>query len=322
MAKCNLFFSGVHSYRKFLDARGITGFNELISYFDIKRGTIKNPFDYINKLLEVRNLVMIDSGAYSAWNSGGSVDLKEFVVWHKQLAKECPSDRLVKVGLDHIGVWENSKANQIVTDGEGLDLFPTFHRQDPQEYLDWIMGTGHTLMGLGGNTEGALAEPDKITNFLHSVFGQICDKDGHPKIRTHLFGITNVNVMQTFPAWSNDSASAMFTGSYGALLIPMTDPITMQPDWTQPSVRVLVSDQSNKRAELNSHFDTLRKPYQEWIREFYKNLGTGYTIEGLASDHNERKCAATELMFLQSQHYPEDLCYKPKPCDHDLFEGM
>lgn len=315
MPRCNLIFSAVSSYRKRLDERGITGFNELVTYADLYKR--KGCFDEINELQKKRNLVFVDSGAWSVFNSGKEIDMKDFIQWHKDLERECP-DIYFKAGLDVIGDQAGSMRNQTITDDAGLKLFPTFHRQDDDTYLQWLIGRAYEFWGLGGIASGALHESDKIAAFLDQAFTAICDTDGKPAIKCHLFGVTNVELVRRYPAWSNDSTSALMTALYGSIWVPVLDPHTGKPDWSRPMIHLTVSQESNARAQAGAHYLTLRPAQQEAVRNFVTSRG--FTIEQVMSDAADRQCYCHVMLMEQAANYPEDVRFKAPTREFSMFD--
>jgi len=315
MAQCNFFFSGLKTVRKKILDYGIVGLNELVSYWELKKS--KDAFGELNELIQNRNMLMIDSGAFSAFNSGAVIVMDDFIKWHKQLEKECPEHkRMILAGLDDIVSFENSKINQQKTDDAGLKLFPTFHRKDPEHYMDWLLERKYELIGLGGIATGALHEADAIDDFLSYSFERIC-VDGRPTLRTHLFGISNVEFLQKYPAWSNDSASALFTASYGAMWVPFLDPQTNEPNWTRPMIRLPVSNESNARANKNQHYRTLNPGQREVIDKFIESKG--FKVEEIASNSEIRGCFCTLMLQLQTLNYPSDVVFKKAAKDTQLL---
>lgn len=312
--RCNFVFSGVTSYRKRLEERGITGFNELVNYWDLHKR--KNAFDELNELQTKRGLLFVDSGAFSAFNSGKQIDMQAFIRWQKELERECPQ-LYFKAGLDSIGDWKASKSNQEQTDAAGLKLFPTYHRNDPDEYLEWMVSRDYEFWGLGGIATGALTEADKIGQFLDKAFDTICDPEGKPKIKCHLFGISNIEFMQRYPGWSNDSTSALFTATYGSIWVPVMDAHTGQIDWTKPMIHLVVSAESNARAKNNTHYLTLKGAQQEVVRTVVERYD--FDIEQIMRENEERQCFCHVMLMEQTRNYPENVRFKRPVKEYDLF---
>ena len=326
MPKCAFIFSGCSSYRKRLAERGIVGFHELLSYYELAKR--KNCWDEINELQTKRGMIMLDSGAFSAFTKNEVIDVQAFIRWHKQLEKECPTVKL-KAGLDDIKDCRTSIVNQEATDAAGLDLFPTYHRNDPDDYLAWLLSRSalgevkcnrppYDYVGLGGIATGALHESDKIALFLDDAYTAICDPEGRPKLRSHLFGISNISLLQLYPGWSNDSTSALMTALYGSIWVPQMDAHSGILDWSKPMIHLTVSDESNARGKANTHYLTLKPAQKEIVRQFVASRG--FDIEKVMSDAAERQCFCHIMLMEQAANYPENVRFKAPVREHSLFD--
>lgn len=313
--RCRMIFSGVGSYRKRLEERGIRNFGELVNFWDMH----KRPkcFEEINDLQTRRGLLFIDSGAWSAFNSGKEINMDTFIKWHKDLERECPQ-LYFKAGLDVIGNYKGSMENQQRTDDAGLRLFPTFHRGDPDDYLRWMLGRAYSFWGLGGVASGALTESDKIAEFLDVAFSAICDEQGKPKINCHLFGVSNVELIHRYPGWSNDSTSALFTATYGSIWVPQLDPHSHEIDWSRPMIHLTVSAESNARAKANTHYLTLKGDQQEVVRQLLAKHD--FTIEQVMTSNEDRQCFCHVMLMEQAANYPEDVRFKAPTKEYSLFD--
>ena len=98
--------------------------NILISYFYLKALEKNTPLSAFKG-----HRMMLDSGAYSAYNSGKSVDIDALIeeakkpVWNEA------------VGLDVIGDAEGSRKNARYMHSKGSRAFPVFHIGDPWDLL-------------------------------------------------------------------------------------------------------------------------------------------------------------------------------------------
>jgi len=315
MPRAQFFFSGLHSFWKPLEEYGVRGFNELISAYYARE--LKWSWDTINELCEKRNMVMMDSGAFTAFNKGQVIDVDDFIRWMKELEKECPKVRW-KAGLDDLKEWQISIKNQEKTDAAGLKLFPTFHRFDPPHVHDWIIDRKYELYAFGGLVQDALTASDAIAAWLDGCYEKICDSEGRPTQQVHLFGVSNIELINRYPCYSSDSASALFTGSFGCIHIPTLDPFTHKPDFTKPMVRMSVSDESPNAAKANQHFDTLKKDQREIVRAFVETV-PGFTIEKLKERHEARKVFCVIMQRRQAEEgFPEDARFV-KPMSESFF---
>lgn len=128
--------------------------------------------------------VLIDSGAFSEFNSGKKVDGAEYRDWHARWNETAHVDAVA--GLDDIrGDWRRSLRNYELYGG-----FPTYHESDPAELLDDLIplarGRGGWLgVGLlpprGGKWQWVKGTLARIPDGLHVhvwAGGEYC---GHPR---------------------------------------------------------------------------------------------------------------------------------------------
>jgi hypothetical protein len=314
MAKCKFFVSAIQVYRAMCKEMGVTGFNELLSYFEIRQQ--KMSFETLREIVKDRKHFLLDSGAYSSMTMNKPIKVEEFIAWHKDLAQAVPEIEF-KAGLDDIMNPENSIKNQIATDEAGLDLFPTYHRKDPISVLRWIQERKYKMMGFGGLAGGGLTEEDAITDWIEDAFDEVCI-DGKPTINVHLFGVSNIRIISQFPAFSNDSASIIFTAYTGNTWIPFLDPYTHKPDWSRPMVRISISIENPNRGTDGQHYMTLREGQKRLIAEYMAS--EGFDVNDIINTYQSRGAWTTKMMVLQTDNYPDNVVFKRRPKEFNLFE--
>tara|TARA_R100001163_G_scaffold51049_1_gene38457 strand:+ start:232 stop:912 length:681 start_codon:yes stop_codon:yes gene_type:complete len=117
-----------------LQASLVEGMDVLLSFGCYKR--------FLDSYVPSFNSLLIDSGAYSAFNSGKKIDVIEYVDWVQSFPKY---DAFA--GLDDIGGdWRKSLRNY------NYGGFPTFHDTDPPELLDELVSIAEergNWLGLG-----------------------------------------------------------------------------------------------------------------------------------------------------------------------------
>lgn len=138
---------------------------------------------------------MLDSGAFSAWNSGKTIDLDQLVRVGRQNWTE-------RVGLDVIGDWRGSKQNAIRM--RALDRgasMPVFHVGDPWDLLDFYCAHWPKV-GLGGMVGSAgRGRAVGLRVWLDQVFARAWPH------RFHAFGQTGADILFGYPFHSADSSS-------------------------------------------------------------------------------------------------------------------
>lgn len=91
---------------------------------------------------------VIDSGAFSAWNSGVEIDLKEYIEVCKVLLEEDPT--LTEIfALDVIGDWKGTLRNTEKMWSEGIRAIPCYHYGEPWDALKQL-AKDYPKIALGG----------------------------------------------------------------------------------------------------------------------------------------------------------------------------
>lgn len=134
---------------------------------------------------------MLDSGAYSAWNSGKEIDLDALI-------EESKSDEWDEaICLDVINEPEASLHNALYMKANGSPAYPVFHIHDPWEHLDEYVRQ-FPKVGLSCR----FGEPPRDSyKWLNKCFTRI-----YP-FACHSFGWTDRKMLATFPFHSCDTAS-------------------------------------------------------------------------------------------------------------------
>ncbi len=104
-------------------------------------------FDDNRHFYHFRDWVM-DSGAFSAYNSGAVIDLQAFIdCCHERKEKD---KQLTEIfALDVIGDWKASLANTEVMWSQGVEAIPCYHYGEPWEVLTHLAKT-YPKIALGG----------------------------------------------------------------------------------------------------------------------------------------------------------------------------
>lgn len=142
---------------------------------------------------------MLDSGAYSAWNSGQVID---FDLLCEEMRQPCWN---YKVGLDVIGDGPASLANNLKMKSLGLEVIPVFHYGEDFEILKEYK-TQFPYLGIGGRPQ----QKDLRERWLDQCFARV-----YPA-KIHLFGCGEFSLLKKWPFYSADTASWFTGASYGS----------------------------------------------------------------------------------------------------------
>lgn len=151
--------------------------------------------------INIDNLVL-DSGAFSVYNSGKVLDINDFI----SVAKESNADEIF--ALDKIGDYGQSQANTIKMWNAGIKAIPVYHIGEPVSYLDWCCKyTPVQKIALGSSAKSRMI-------WLNQQFKYVWDKYGPTKI--HGFGMASFKAVDSFPFDSVDASSwATAAGRFG-----------------------------------------------------------------------------------------------------------
>jgi hypothetical protein len=136
---------------------------------------------------------MLDSGAFSAWQSGSTIALEDLI-------KEAKTDNYDEaVALDVIGDPIASLNNALEMRACLPRVIPVFHYGEPWELLVEYKNQFDGRVGLGGIATG-ISVPKKI-RWLEQAFAR-----AYPA-RFHGFGVAQKDILMNFPFASADTAS-------------------------------------------------------------------------------------------------------------------
>jgi hypothetical protein len=154
-----------------------------------------NGFESMRKHLHFRDWVM-DSGAFTAENSGKPIVLQDYIDCCKQ---KLASDPLLTevYSLDVIGDWKGTLANTEEMWKQGVEAIPTFHYGAPEDALMHLAET-YPKIALGGMVG---QNPKSLEAWVRQCFARVWPK------KIHGFGVMATNVLMAVPFHSCDSTS-------------------------------------------------------------------------------------------------------------------
>lgn len=184
-------------------------------------------FDYIDYQPQ---RVILDSGAFSAWNVGKSVDVKAYAEWVLAMRTRFPNLRAVNLDVipgevgrtstraERAQGMRRSLANADYLRSQGIDVMEVFHQDEPKAFLDDLCDR----LPIGGvlcvsprndvNVNLKLAWQNVVLRQLVARFG----KTALP--RTHGLAVTSRRMLQQFPYYSVDSSTWMSSFRYGTFV--------------------------------------------------------------------------------------------------------
>lgn len=262
-------------------------------------------------------LLMLDSGAFSVWTQGVSIDLNEYIAFcraHPGCSYYVNLDVIPgrpgnKKTLTRESVeascqtgWDNYK--RMVAELPQHKVIHVFHQNDDIRWLEKYLEAGVPYIGIspandrqtaGRQSRAVLpgrSQPNTTKlQWLRSIKRLLFDGAGRPTCRTHGFAVTSYDLMQEMEWWSVDSASWKLAGAWGNIYIPAK----RRGQWVfdEPPSLVCISAVSSDCGLRNT--DRLHEAQvKEWLAEIGIPLGA-FDVKTVAAGYKLAK--SDEIWF-------------------------
>lgn len=195
----------------------------LISYYYLKKGEIE---------FYAGQTFILDSGAFSAHNSGAEIDLDTYITFLKE--NHVP----IYFNLDVIGNAEATWKNQKTMESAGLNPLPVYHYGEDKKYLFKCLD--YEYFGLGGMVKKTSTI---LQDWLDRVFTMIPDKDGKICNKIHGLGMTSWELMRRYPWYSVDSTGWAIASAMGDVFYPQYTKGKL--DWNKCPKQTKISKNKN-----------------------------------------------------------------------------
>lgn len=165
-----------------------------------------------------KKLLMLDSGAYSAWRKGKVIDIDKYIEFIKEFGHLFE----ICVNLDVIGDGKASYQNWMYLKRNGVHTMPVYHIGTDIKWLEkYLRKTDY--IGLG-----AIANLSSVRRI--KGLSEVWEKylvDPVTKLATHKvhgMGLTAINIIERYPWYSVDSVSPILQAAYGGIYLPRIVP--------------------------------------------------------------------------------------------------
>lgn len=242
--------------------------------------------------------IMMDSGAFSAWASGVTIDFDSYVEYLQNNKQHFQ----LMVGLDVIpgekksmrGVTpamlketaEGSYANFKKMRKAGVEAIPVFHQGEEFKYLERYLDEQVPYLGIA-TYKGATTR--SMMQWLDKCFSVISTKDGTPTTRTHGFGITSSLFVQRYPWTTIDSTAWIKRAAYGGIYLPVIDNGVERFDL--PPISFAASDREKvpkglREAALLNMSPPKRKRIEAYLSKLNLDVGSVCLAQSARSEVN------------------------------------
>jgi hypothetical protein len=218
----------------------------------------------LNAMRDRQDTMFLDSGAFSAFTLGATIDLDQYA----KFIKDNPDIIHQAASVDVIGAGKEQQSydNLKYLERLGVQVLPTHHARDADHWLQRFLDEGYTHLCLGGMVPEST---QYLREWLDKMWGRyLTNPDGTAKIKVHGFGLTTLELMFRYPWYSVDSTSWVMASRMGLIYVDLP-----RPDGSIRDFKVDVSERSAKTRQIDQHFDTFPPPIKEAITKRIIELG-------------------------------------------------
>lgn len=265
--------------------------------------------------------MLLDSGAFSAWNTGKPIDLDEYIEYillnreHVDAyinldvipgnPGKTPTPAEVELSAEES--WKNFE----YMESSCLSPLPVFHQGERFYWLKKMVDHGCKYICISPANDRSTEQ--KI-QWLDKVFDYLCDEHGDCPVHTHALGVTSADIMFRYPWHSVDSTTWLAAGSrFGLLRCPRVD---KDGNWdlTKNLATLRISKEAPK---VEGHYDFLPDADKAVVLRFIKEAGL--TFEGVRDDLYDRAVANAVAFKMLSD---ANITVRYKNQHQSLFENF
>lgn len=271
----------------------------------------KDILTWIDKI-KTKNVnckLFIDSGAFSAWTKGVSIDVDDYINFINQYkdyftvyasvdnipgepkSSNTASQKEVDESADK--TWQNFLYMRSKVDDPDK-LLCTFHCGESFDHLIKMLEYSDDhgpikYIGLGG----MVGKSDFVLKGFMSKCFDLISRSSNPNVKVHAFGMTKYDYLLEFPFTSTDSTTWLMTASYGNIIIN-TKVIYISGQGLYDSDNII-----NKSPSLREEVEKKIKNY-------------GYTLDDLSQDYKKRRIFNLRSLWEWANNYSRKNQYKTK----------
>lgn len=260
-----------------------------------QRNDIYKWIDYFKTIPNNQHKLFIDSGAFSAWTKGKQIDIDEYIEFINKYkdyitvaasvdsipglpkSSVLASKEEVKKSADL--TWFNFlyMRNKLINPDK---LLYTYHVGEPFSYLEQALNYEDDRGYINYIAIGGLVGKSKdVVDEELTKINQILDSSKNPNLKIHLFGMTQLPVLEKYKCSSADSTTFIMEACYGNIRVN--------------GKIVHISDQG----ELNDkNFVNLNPALKEEVIKFLDTLG--FTLDQVQESAEYRKLV--NMYFFQN----------------------
>lgn len=244
--------------------------------------------------------LMLDSGAFSAYIKGVSIDLADYIAYVKKNLHLIDTyfnldvipgtyNQKRKEGELEAGAAA-SRANLLKMKKAGLNPIPVFHQEEDFKWLHLMVKDREPYIALSTLKELSIQEN---RDWLDQCFTLLCDEKGWPRMKIHGLGIASFDLLKRYPWETCDATSWALTAAYGAIYVPVYR--GGKPCYSEAPVKLTVSEADRKNGTPSDHYTRFGPIMRGRVIDFLENE-VGVKVEDAAKDYEVRARAIVHFM--------------------------
>jgi hypothetical protein len=263
--------------------------------------------------------IIIDSGAFSAWNRGAIIDLDKYaeyclkyidhITWAVNLdvipgkpGDKTPSDAEIQRSA------EKGYKNYLYLIDKGIPKEKLIHVFHQNEDFSWLEKMVEEMEYIGLSPANDRTVQEKI-QWLDKCMPYVTNPDGTAKVKFHGFAVTSFKLMKRYPWFSVDSSTWATVAGRGIIFVPQYKGGTTEWDyWVEPT-KYSMSQVVAKKDHVVLQVGEAKERVLRYLDEY--NIPTGeYKFKVVSQSYvlqdKERVC---------SEKYIKNLCATRTQCE-------
>lgn len=245
---------------------------------------------------------ILDSGAFTVWTQGASIDLDEYI----NFCLKFP-DVSYYVNLDVIPGTPNKKRtltpdniqkacfygwqnyHRMIDKLPKDKVIPVYHQNDPVSWLEDYIKAGVSYIGISPANDCTTEQKIKWMKSFRSI---LFDSAGRPVVKTHGFAVTSYELMKYWEWYSVDSASWKLNAAWGGVYLPKTK----NNEWIydRKPFDVAVSPMSPKLAKRQHHAVNMTPNVRELVNNWLDECGLDFGKSEVVQKNSSYKLSREE----------------------------
>lgn len=230
-----------------------------------------------------KHLLMLDSGAFSVWNKGSTINLEEYVSFcseHPEVSYYVALDIIPGRPGDKRGLLRNKAESEegclngwknyrrMTRELPKEKVIPVYHQNDDIRWLGKYLEHGSPYIGISPANDCTTLQRMK---WMRGLKGLLFDGAGRPVVKTHGFAVTSFALMRFWEWYSVDSASWKMCGVMGGVYLPQQS--QGEDDYSKSPLVIGLSPMSSAMVKWQGHINSASPRVKERTYRHLEQIG-------------------------------------------------